>query len=124
MTSLVDLLVPLERHPLMYLCDERFATLAAFLQGHAVASGSLLGFREWLVLRVGSGFNLGWEALVLGLVFPDAADPWEALRFGRGEREACSTLLRLVGEFLGESAHVEDLERRYADLLERSTADA
>src|SRR5688572_4551159 len=49
----------------MYIQPETYAVAAAFVLGYdqACEGGVLVGFREWLVVRVGTGPNLNWIGL-------------------------------------------------------------
>ena len=90
------------RHPGMYFLEETYAVIAAFLQGYdsAYEGGLLAGFREWLVVRLMTGSNLGWPALVLHAAFPDEQSPQNALRAKPdAERVAIDVLFNLLAEF-------------------------
>jgi hypothetical protein len=52
--------------------DGSFGQAAAFLEGVNAGQGGswLAGFREWLIVQAGVGFNLTWRGLVLHLAFP------------------------------------------------------
>jgi hypothetical protein len=75
----------------MYIHPERYEVVRAFLSGYAYATGALVGFDEWLVLKLGRGTNLVWEALVDDLV-PRGDD-----------RARIDKLFELVDEFLGQA---------------------
>lgn len=86
----------------MYFQQETYAVVAAFVQGYDAAyeGGLLVGFREWMVVRLKRGSNLGWPALVLHAAFPDSALPQEALSSGQqAERTAIDMLFTLLAEF-------------------------
>lgn len=86
----------------MLLWEETFSSVTAFVGGYdiAVEGGLLVGFREWLILELGSGTNLGWPKLVLDLAFPDAKDSREALKTTpNGERIAIDTFFELFAKF-------------------------
>jgi hypothetical protein len=86
----------------MYFQQESYAVVAAFVMGYdeAYEGGLLAGFREWLVLRVGRGENLGWVALVLTAAFPDAAEPeQEVERSAAAQRHAIDTLFALLAQY-------------------------
>lgn len=88
----------------MYLPAESYCAAAAFVLGYDMAceGGVLTGFREWLALRLGKGFNLAWSALVLHAAFPNAPSPQEALCTHEAEREAIDTLFVLIATFYSE----------------------
>ncbi|MBB5075493.1 hypothetical protein [Nonomuraea endophytica] len=59
----------------MYGLDGSYRLLTTYVAGFDAGSdGTLLqGCREWLIVQVGGGNNLVWQALVLMLAFPDSA---------------------------------------------------
>lgn len=86
----------------MYLPDTTYYSAVAFVSGYDAAceGGVLEGFREWLVVRLGKGSNLGWPALVLHLAFPDAVSPQgEQSRSPENEHHAVETLFDLIGDY-------------------------
>ena len=85
-----------------FLPEETYSAVCAFVTGYdcACEGGALLGFQEWLVVRLGMGENLAWSALVLYAVFPDTPDPRARLRSDATfERVAIETLFDLLAEF-------------------------
>ncbi|MGW5190534.1 hypothetical protein ACWEOO_14835 [Kribbella sp. NPDC004138] len=60
----------------------------------------LSGFREFLVLKLNDGDNLGWPALVRRLVVPHAGRPLSP----EDDQAAVHGLLDLLDEFLAETA--------------------
>lgn len=98
----------------MYVQEETYAVVAAFVLGYDMAceGGVLSGFREWLVMRVGSGANLGWSALVLDCAFPDSKPPEAALSASpTSQRHAIDTLFALLAEFEQEKSRPDGLRR-------------
>src|SRR5215475_3724552 len=86
----------------MYLASETFYEVIGFVNGYdyACENGTLCGFKEWLVLRLGSGSNLGWSALVLDAAFTDSKNPEAELNAGSAaQRHAIDTLFDLIAEF-------------------------
>lgn len=86
----------------MYLPEETFVAVAALVLGYDLAceGGVLVGFREWLVVRLNGGSNLGWESLVLHAAFPSAKDPQRAvLANPQSQRHAIDTLFELLAEY-------------------------
>jgi hypothetical protein len=85
----------------MFLVDETYAAASSFVLGYDLAceGGVCVGFREWLVMRVGAGSNLGWPGLVLDVAFPSMGDPWKALASAEAHRHAIDTLFSLLAEF-------------------------
>lgn len=97
----------------MYFSQETYAVVAAFVFGYDAAceGGLLAGFREWLVVRLRTGSNLHWTALVLHAAFPDAASPQEAASAGSAaERHAIDTLFDLLAEFDAVRANKDGLK--------------
>lgn len=99
-----DLLAAVRQRPTMHVLDASYATMSAFVLGCDAGSsgGMLTGFREWLIVRLGTGNNLAWTALIRhltpgGLVHPLTAET---------DAAAVSTLFDLLDEFL------EQRERR------------
>ncbi len=79
-----------------------FEAVVAFIQGYNMAceGALLLGFREWLIVRLGDGLCLTWPDLVLRVAFPDSGDPLaELTASAEGERTAVDTVWRLFFEF-------------------------
>lgn len=98
----------------MFLPQETYAVVAAFVLGYDTAceGGLLAGFREWLVVRVGTGSNLSWSALVLHAAFPNAPSPQdEASTSPATERHAIDTLFDLLDEFDAVRAKPDSLKR-------------
>lgn len=86
----------------MYVRPATYSAVAAFVRGYDTAceGGVLVGFREWLALRLGAGWNLVWEALVLRVAFPDVESPEAAVSASAdSERRAIDTLFALIAEF-------------------------
>jgi hypothetical protein len=86
----------------MFLPEETYVAVAALILGYDLAceGGVLVGFREWLVVRVDGGSNVGWESLVLYAAFPSAKDVHKAVRASpKAQRHAIDTLFELLGEY-------------------------
>ncbi|XYH97566.1 hypothetical protein ACMHYB_59065 [Sorangium sp. So ce1128] len=86
----------------MYFQEQTYSVVAAFVLGYDMAheGGVLAGFREWLVLRLGTGTNLTWMALVLHAAFPDEVSPRDAFVADPGaQRHAIEVLFQLIDEF-------------------------
>lgn len=86
----------------MFIAEETYAAVAAFVLGYDLAceGGVCVGFREWLVMRIGSGSNLHWSALVLHVAFPTSGNPQEAVHASaETQRHAIDTLFGLLSEF-------------------------
>jgi hypothetical protein len=92
----------LQKYTGMYVLSETYGEVVAFVMGYDTAceGGVLIGFREWLAVRLGKGSNLSWPPLVLMATFPDADLPEEVVKNGARERRlAIDTLFMLVREF-------------------------
>jgi hypothetical protein len=93
----------------MYVPSKRYDAVAAFVMGYDIAceGGVLAGFREWLVIRLGSAFsNLWWPALVLHVAFPSDQIAERALTTETANRKAIDVLFSLIAEFdVERSAH-------------------
>jgi len=85
----------------MYLWGERYDVAVAFIDGFDLAceGGVLIGLREWLVPKVGSGNNIVWGGLVLDLAFPTAESPTAELEKDGGHKRAVEFLFALLREF-------------------------
>jgi hypothetical protein len=86
----------------MYLPEETYTAVAALVLGYDLAceGGVLVGFREWLVVRLNGGSNLGWESLILYAAFPSAEDIDKAVRASpKAQRHAIDTLFELLAEY-------------------------
>src|SRR5262245_323154 len=98
-----ELFERVRKRPGMYLpCWDTFPEVVGFVTGYdyACEGGTLCGFKQWLVLRLGFGSNLGWPALVLDAAFPDSKDSEAELSAGsRAQRHAIDTLFNLLAEF-------------------------
>jgi hypothetical protein len=68
--SLPEVLANLRKRPSMYIRPATYDTAVAFVDGYDAATrrGFLVGFHEWLVVKLGEGNNLAWPALVSGLM--------------------------------------------------------
>ncbi|MBK9035609.1 MAG: hypothetical protein IPL61_30850 [Myxococcales bacterium] len=98
----------------MWLSNPSFARIAAFIAGYdAHTDGTfLIGFREWLIVELDDGNNLGWEGLVVMLANEAALEePTDA---------ATATLFDLLERFLEERKGrlgVYKIYRRYDEWL-------
>jgi hypothetical protein len=94
----------MRKHTGMYVLGETFAEVTAFVDGYdqACEGGTLCGFKEWLVVRLGlkNGANLHWPALILDAAFPGSKDSRaEVSADSRAQRRAIDTLFDLLPEF-------------------------
>jgi hypothetical protein len=97
----------------MFGLDGSYSMYVAFLRGYEVGSyepGSsaerwLGGFNEWLVGKLGTGRNLGWDSLILRVAFPDRPDQWKLFvqRDMELDRMVSETLFSQLREFLSHA---------------------
>jgi len=102
----------------MYVMENRYVAVASFVEGYDAAceGGVLVGFREWLIIRLRFGQNLSWPALVLHAAFPDAQSPQDCLGVQENsELIAIETLFDLILEFDAAKQRTEGLRLIYAD---------
>jgi hypothetical protein len=103
---LPSVLENVSKSPGMYLRSVQYDTAVAFVQGFDAAQGGglLLGFREWLVVKLGGGHNLSWPELVLRLEqIGERMSPKRAPAGDDGERWV-SFLFAVLEAFLSERA--------------------
>ncbi|GAB1688359.1 hypothetical protein [Krasilnikovia sp. M28-CT-15] len=100
--ELWEFLDHLQRRPGMWGLDGSFGQYAAFLEGYGTAEGRALeGWREWLVVQLDGGNNLGWQGLVHRLALPD----WEPGYLPLDEvqdKAVVVALFRLLNQFVAE----------------------
>jgi len=111
--------------PLMYISNETFGEVVAFISGFDVAShgGTLGGFREWLIVKFDGGNNLSWSALVLdcfALQQPGAGK----LVTASDNLAAIAYLFETLDQFMNEQRTPEGVRRvyvRYQQWLRRQS---
>lgn len=103
-------LQPFRAHPGMYVNPVTSATIASFLNGYdqAVEGGLMLGFREWLIPRVGYGNNLAWTALVNDLRKRDSKEKHNASSV---EPDEIEFIFATLEAFLAEREAPDGLRR-------------
>jgi len=118
--GLPHVLEQVRKRPSMYFHPVEFDVASAFLEGFNLASyvGALVGFREWLVMRLGYANNLAWPALVLRLVFPDVESPRQFLVQNGKQKRAVESLFGLLEEFWQEWQSDGGLRRIYVKYQE------
>ena len=99
----------------MYLSRETYDAFASYILGYdaALKGALLIGFNEWLALRLNKWPNLIWSAAVLGILF---GDPWAEVAPER-DRDAIEGVFELVAAFVaerGEDLTAGDIFARYA----------
>lgn len=98
----------------MYLQHPSYECIVAFVRGYNFATdgGPLVGFREWLIPKLGYGNNLDWDTLALHLAFPESEAPLaEANADSAKMTHATSTLCQLYETFEAERAKPDGLRR-------------
>ena len=58
--------------PGMFVGSSEFDRVCAYIDGLHAATGCLTGFREWLVVEIGTGNNLAWIGLVRQIIHRDS----------------------------------------------------
>jgi hypothetical protein len=106
------------RRPLMYLRSVEFDVVVAFVDGFDTATnhGLLVGFREWLVLRLNDGNNLAWSDLLLMIDQSERAGTPSAAT----EEARVAFLFATLEEFFAERERPEGIRSifvRYDDWL-------
>jgi hypothetical protein len=92
------------KRPGMYFIEESYDVAAAFVLGCDAGNdwGLLIGFREWLILRLDGFNNLAWSGLVLEIAFPGESSSSPRLKQPCGHHHAIETLFDLLAAFLAE----------------------
>ena len=106
-----NLLTAVRQRPSMHGLDGTYATITAFVLGCDAGSsgGMLTGFREWLVVRLDNGNNLGWPALIRHL----APQGWTHPLTPEADTEAVTALFDLLEEFLEQREQPDSLFKIY-----------
>src|SRR4051812_40435769 len=109
------------RTPGMYIPRTDFYTAAAFILGFDKAREGdvLVGFREWLVLKLGYGDNFAWPELILRLAYPEPGARPRELPASDQER-LMGLLFEAVEAFWKareDAGGPEEIFRRHADWL-------
>lgn len=106
--GLPSVLQNIKERPGMYLHAATFDAVVAFVEGYnaAICGGFLVGFREWLIVRVDGANNLAWSGLILF-----ALDDIE----GRGDQLVLiKGLFGILEEFIAVRDEREGYRRIYA----------
>ena len=106
--------------PRSHLLGDSFTEVSAFVYGCDAGSDMclLLGFREWLIVRVAWGSNMSWPRLVLRAAFPDSDDPLATLSASTElNQRAIDVLFDLLDEFIRLRAKdgLEPIFQSYSD---------
>ena len=115
MSGFDDQIRRVQRTPGMYFDECSPTIVCAWLQGYddACEGGLLRGFREWLIVMVGTGNNLSWPALVRDLLKSSCTTPETEL----------DKLFELVIEFRTtvNSGGMRQIMIRYHEWLQRQS---
>jgi hypothetical protein len=97
----------------MYALDNSYATMSAFVLGCDAGScgGMLTGFREWLIVRLGTGNNLAWTGLNLHLAPGGFVHPLTS----EADVAAVTTLFDLLDEFMEQRERHDGLLAIYGE---------
>ena len=122
--SLPPALENVKKHPGMYFPKVEFDVVAAFINGFNLAThgGLLVGFREWLIVRLDYGNNWTWDGLILRLTFPEAESVHSELLENDNQKRSVESLFALLETFLQERESPNGLRRifvRYGEWLKR-----
>jgi hypothetical protein len=111
--GLPPLLEEVRKRPAMFLSKVDFDVLAGFLEGYHLAGngGLLVGFREWLIVKLGYGNNLTWPGLVLRLLFPGAESPGKCHLESNDQQRAVEFLFELLEEYWRERQAYDGMRR-------------
>ncbi|MFJ8490509.1 hypothetical protein ACIRBZ_19455 [Streptomyces sp. NPDC094038] len=110
--------------PGMYGLDGSYGDYVTYLCGYDAGArdSALLGFREWLLLKLDRPSSFVWPRLVTELVLPEAS-PGRGYR-GLDEKQSSvvvEALFQLLGEFLRDRDGEQDgLRRIFRDYSHRA----
>lgn len=98
----------------MFFQPVEYDVATGFIYGFDTASngGALVGFREWLLPRVGVGNNLAWSELVLYLAFPNAKSPRSQLCH-ETQKSSVEFLINLLETFWQERQSLNGMRTIY-----------
>jgi hypothetical protein len=106
-------------HPQQFLLEASLSSAISMLAGcnYATHSALLIGFKEWLVVRRGSGVSIVWMQLLQDVVLEELPHADERLRFEKA--------ISLVIDFLQERARhdgARNIFLRFTNLTAASQA--
>ena len=95
-----------------------FSSVSGFLLGADCAchNGLLMGFDEWLVVKVGYGTNLAWPHLILELAFRTGQRPSKRIKYPSTpdeQKKAVDLTFELLREYFELVDHPSKLRRIY-----------
>ncbi|MDC0679130.1 hypothetical protein [Sorangium atrum] len=99
----------------MYLSNVSYDTVVAFVEGYDLAlhGGFLVGFREWLIVKLDDGNNLSWPVLVLGLMERVGERSPVEVKSAEGQSVAMAFLFDTLEKFVHEREAPSGLRRIY-----------
>lgn len=110
------------KYPDMFVQKLDFDTAAAFIQGFDVAynGGVLIGFREWLILKLEYGNNFVWPELFLRFAFPESDAPRTQELPKADQKRLIGLLFEALEAFWNEKDTADGLQKifiRHAEWL-------
>lgn len=111
--SLPEVLANLRKRPSMYINPATYETAVAFVNGYdaAIRRGLLVGFHEWLVVKLDNGNNLAWPSLVSDLI--QRTNTVKELKSPDDHKAAIEFLFATLDQFLDERDEFMGLRRIY-----------
>ena len=107
------------QRPGMHLPAITYAGAASYVLGYDAATnyGLLLGFREWLIVRLGMGNNLAWTALAHELIQRQAqkTKPTDSSHIADDDLLLVEGLFNVIEMFLRERDQPDGLRRIFAE---------
>jgi hypothetical protein len=111
--SLPEVLANMRKRPGMYIRPATYDTAVAFVDGYDTATqgGLLVGFREWLVVKLDGGNNLIWSVLVSDLMHHTTG--MKEFKSPDDHNAAIEFLFATLDQFLGERDERGGMRRIY-----------
>jgi hypothetical protein len=111
--SLPEVLANLRKRPGMYLYPVTYDTAVAFVDGYdaAIRRGLLVGFREWLVVKLDRESNLIWSIRVIDLM--QRTTGMKELKSPDDHEAAIEFLFATLEQFLNERDEWGGMRRIY-----------
>lgn len=79
----------------MYVDTDNYHAVTAFIDGMDTICNGMMGFHQWLEMRVGTRYNVGWQVIILEL--SPTPIPWPPENSDQNKRA-----IGLIGETLKE----------------------
>lgn len=106
--NFAEVCMHLSKRRRMYLPDERYSSVVAFIEGFNIALGGepLRGFQEWISMRIRGGHSsLHWSIIVASIRVPEVLD--RGIRLDQVPADVdellADDLLQMLGDFMTES---------------------